>query len=98
MTRMPNLEDHILEILSQAPCSLDELVSACADTTWGHIFGEVDRLSRAGRVTLQMRGRGVYLLSVTGTPGERKGQDRPLSDHIIHPGGRHEHVSTMGTV
>jgi hypothetical protein len=81
MTRTQNLEDHILEILSQAPCSLDELVSACPDATWGHIFGEVDRLSRAGRLTLQRRGRGTYIISTSN-----------------HKGGRHEHVSTVGTV
>jgi hypothetical protein len=65
MTRTQTMEDHILEILSQAPRSLDELVSTCPNATWGHIFGEVDRLSRAGRVTLQRRGRGTYIISTT---------------------------------
>jgi len=70
MTRMQNLEDHILAILSQAPCSLQEFVSACADATWNHIFGEVDRLSLARRVTLPLQGQEVYLVSVTGTRGD----------------------------
>jgi hypothetical protein len=62
---MQNLETHIMGILSRGSCPLDELVSACPDGTWGQIFGEVDRLSRMARVTLQRQGRGVYIITTS---------------------------------
>jgi len=61
MIQTQTLENHIIVILSHGPSSLDELVSACPDATWGQVFGAVDRLSRTGRVTLQRRGRGIYI-------------------------------------
>ena len=62
---MRTLEPQIMGILSRGPCSLDELVSACPDATWAQIFGEVDRLSRMARVTLQMQGRGAYIITTS---------------------------------
>src|SRR5690348_3131147 len=63
--RMQILENRIMTIVSRGPCSLDELVAACPHATWGQIFGEVDRLSRARRVTLQRQGRGVYIITTS---------------------------------
>jgi len=48
MIQTQTLENHIIWILSHGPSSLDELVSACPDATWGQVFGAVDRLSRRG--------------------------------------------------
>ena len=48
MIQTQTLEKHIIVILSHGPSSLDELVSACPDATWGQVFGAVDRLSRRG--------------------------------------------------
>ena len=42
-------------------------MSACPDATWGQVFGAVDRLSRTGRVTLQRRGRGIYIITTSST-------------------------------
>jgi len=49
MIQTQTLENHIIGILSHGPSSLDELVSACPDATWGQVFGAVDRLSRKGK-------------------------------------------------
>ena len=67
MIQTQTLENHIIGILSQGPSSLDQLVSACPDATWGQVFGPVDRLSRRGRVRLQRRGRGVYIITTSST-------------------------------
>ena len=67
MIQTQTLENHIIVILSHGPSSLDELGSACPDATWGQVFGAVDRLSRTGRVTLQRRGRGIYIITTSST-------------------------------
>ena len=67
MIQTQTLENHIIVILSHGPSSLDELVSSCPDATWGLVFGAVDRLSRTGRVTLQRRGRGIYIITTSST-------------------------------
>lgn len=62
MTQHATVADRILGELSHVPgCSLGELTFICSDLTWNQVFLEIDRLSRTGRVRLQLAGRSLYL-------------------------------------
>ncbi|WP_447978997.1 hypothetical protein [Candidatus Nitrospira bockiana] len=59
-----SLRQRIITIVSEDPgCPLEAVVAACPQWSWSQVFLEVDRLSRAGSVRLQLVRRGVYTLS-----------------------------------
>jgi hypothetical protein len=54
----------VLEIIVRSRgCDLEEVVLECRDLTWNQVFLELDRLSRAGRITLKQIGRGHYMVA-----------------------------------
>ena len=51
----------VMDIVRRSPgCDLEEIVHQCPDLTWNQIFLEIDRLSRAGNVILNLQERGHY--------------------------------------
>lgn len=63
---MPN-EDRVLhELDERGSCSLEDLPELVG-LDWGAVFSVVDRLSRAGQVTLRRHGAG-YLVSTVKRP------------------------------
>ena len=51
----------VMDIVHRSPgCDLEEIVHQCPDLTWNQIFLEIDRLSRAGNVILNLQQRGHY--------------------------------------
>ena len=62
---MPPIEDAIVETLRRSgPCYLDDMVTSLPDSSWGAVFGAVDRMSRDGRVSLRQVGFSTYQLTL----------------------------------
>jgi hypothetical protein len=77
-------------------CSIEDLLVNCPDLSWNQIFAAVDRLSRAGSVRLQQKGRESY-----GGPGwneqPRAGQPalwRRENESRLNTNGRKAHNTT----
>lgn len=49
------------------PCTLENLVQSLSDLSWNQVFAVVDRLSRAGQLTLRQSTRFEYMVSVAPT-------------------------------
>jgi hypothetical protein len=45
-------------------CRLEALVEACSSYTWNQVFLEVDRMSRAGQLRLNVRSGGEYSVCI----------------------------------
>lgn len=43
-------------------CNLEEIIRDCPELTWNQVFLAIDRLSREGKVTLNLRQPGHYLV------------------------------------
>jgi hypothetical protein len=62
---MTPIEIAIVETLQRSgPCCLDDVVTSLPNSSWGEVFGAVDRMSRDGRVLLRQRGYSTYQLSL----------------------------------
>jgi hypothetical protein len=53
------------EVTRLGSCTLDELAQRLPDYSWGQVFSAVDRLSRAGTVTLQRPRSSGYIISLS---------------------------------
>jgi hypothetical protein len=69
MANHKDISRQVLAIIVQHPgCDVEEVVVECPSLTWNQVFLELDRLSRAGRITLKQTGRGHYSVALgTGT-------------------------------
>ena len=55
--------DRILDQIQRTHgCDLDTLTRSLSDLSWGHVFLEVDRLSREGQVQVTLDPRGCYMI------------------------------------
>lgn len=69
MPRTDSLESAIRQELAQVgTCTLDELNERLPSYSWNQVFSAVDRLSRAGALTLHRQGSFGYVLSLTMHP------------------------------
>ncbi len=65
MSEQGTVADRILKAVRRSPgCLLDDLECSCPDLTWNQVFLEVDRLSRTGRLRVQSKGEGIYILTL----------------------------------
>lgn len=65
MPREQTVADCIIEAVSRAPgCLLEELTLDCPGLTWNQIFVEIARMSEAGRLVLEVRGPGSYIITL----------------------------------
>ena len=65
MLRTDALESAIRQELARVgPCTLEELNERVPYYSWNQVFSAVDRLNRAGTVTLQRPNSSDYLLSL----------------------------------
>lgn len=62
----PSLDEWIVDLLHvHGVQTLDELsTKILPERNWAQIFLAIDRLSRAGKVFLRIRGRGEYVISL----------------------------------
>lgn len=61
----PTVEEWVLGMLEEKGMqTLDQLGLSLPSANWAQLFLAVDRLSRAGAITLWSNGRGEYLLNV----------------------------------
>lgn len=64
MARHLDVSHQVMEIVIHSPgCGVEELALQCPNLTWNQVFLELDRLSRAGRVTLKQEGPGLYTIT-----------------------------------
>lgn len=64
MARHQDVSHQVMEIVLRSPGGdLEEVVLECPDLTWNQVFLELDRLSRAGHVTLKEKGWGLYTVT-----------------------------------
>lgn len=57
--------DSILEAVSRSPgCLLEELALDCPGLTWNQVFVEIARMSEEGRLVLDVRGPGTYIVKL----------------------------------
>ncbi len=64
MARHQPVSHQVMAIVIRSPgCDVEELVVECPDLTWNQVFLELDRLSRAGQVTLKQKGPGRYTVT-----------------------------------
>jgi len=62
---MTPIEQAIVEKLRESgPCCLDDVVTSLPDSSWGEVFGAVDRMSRDGRLSLRQQGYSTYQLTL----------------------------------
>lgn len=74
MEDQSDIQSAVLQQLARLDaCSLDELVQALPAYSWNQIFSAVDRLSRAGKLTVRHTSRFDYLLSI----GSRGAKNSP---------------------
>ncbi|TLY40508.1 MAG: hypothetical protein E6K59_10895 [Nitrospirae bacterium] len=65
MTHEQTVADRIIEAVSRSPgCFIEDLTLACSDLPWKQVFIEVDRMSRNGRLLLERKGPGVYIINL----------------------------------
>jgi hypothetical protein len=51
----------VMEMIIRSPgCEIEEVVLECLGLTWNQVFLEIDRLSREGRVILNLQRPGHY--------------------------------------
>jgi len=63
---MNPLEAAIVETLQRSgPCCFDDVVTSLPNSSWGEVFGAVDRMSRDGRLSLRQLGYSTYQLQLT---------------------------------
>jgi len=63
---MAPIEKAIVEKLREGgPCCLDDVVTSLPNSSWGEVFGAVDRMSRDGRLSLRQLGYSTYQLQLT---------------------------------
>ncbi len=63
--KQPGRHEWLLAILERnGPQTLDDLGASVPSASWAQLFLAVDRLSRAGAITLRVIGRGEYLVSL----------------------------------
>lgn len=60
------LEASLLEVLKDAQ-TMDQLASRFPSMSWSQIFLTIDRLSRAGFVSITRKGAGDYLIALNRT-------------------------------
>ena len=62
---MTLMEKAITEKLREnGPCSLDDIVKALSNSSWGEVFLAVDRMSRDGRLVLHQYSYSAYQISL----------------------------------
>ena len=62
---MTLMEKAIIEKLGEnGPCSLDDIVKALSNSSWGEVFLAVDRMSRDGRLVLHQNNYSAYQISL----------------------------------
>jgi hypothetical protein len=62
---MAPIEEAIVEKLRESgPCCLDDVVTYLPNSSWGEVFGAVDRMSRDGRLSLRQLGYSTYQLTL----------------------------------
>jgi hypothetical protein len=65
MPQEQTVADSIIEAVSRSPgCLLEELTLDCPGLTWNQIFVEIARMSEEGRLVLEWRGPGVYIIKL----------------------------------
>jgi hypothetical protein len=65
MSHEQTIADCIIEAVSRSPdCLLEELALDCPDLTWNQIFVEIARMNEEGRLLLEGRGPGVYIIKL----------------------------------
>ena len=63
MVSQTPVTDRILGTVQRAQgCDLDTLTNSLSDLSWGQVFLEVDRLSRAGQVLVTLDPGGRYMI------------------------------------
>lgn len=84
------LGERIIALIASMPgCQIEDLVKAAPDLSWNQIFGEIDQLSRTGRILVTLRGRGDYMLSLS-----PYGRPEPYPRCAIEPAAATGNVST----
>ena len=65
MSQEQTVADCIIEAVSRSPgCLLEELTLDCPDLTWNQVFVEIARMSEEGRLILEGRGPGIYIVKL----------------------------------
>lgn len=68
MSHEQTIADCIFEAVSRSPgCLLEELALDCPSLTWNQVFIEVDHMSRNGRLLLERKGPGIYIINLPAT-------------------------------
>jgi len=62
---MTPIEKAIVEKLRESgSCCLDDVVMYLPNSSWGELFGAVDRMSRDGRLSLRQLGYSTYQIAL----------------------------------
>ena len=65
MLTQPSISERILDAIRKGTGQdLDSLMSDLPDLTWNQVFGEIDRLSRAGQIIVTCKSGGHYVLQM----------------------------------
>lgn len=76
-----DLDEIILEMVEQTPdCDMEELTAHCPQATWNQVFLVLDKLSRAGQVTIRRQESGRYKV---GLAPQRPSRGQVSSQHYV---------------